>query len=115
MRQLAILVLLGLSACNVRNAEAEEDQVEVAEGATQRLETSADTLEAKVAAPQNVALNEQIATMINLNGHLCAKVVRVSPLVIGGNRYEVTCIEYRGGSGRVRYIFDAEQGTAFKA
>ena len=45
-----------------------------------------------------------IATMINLKGDLCAKVISVTPLKIK-DTYEVTCIEYRGGSGTVDYIF----------
>jgi len=59
-------------------------------------------------------LKELIATMINLNGDLCAKVTEVHPLQ-QPNIYEVTCIEYRGGTGTVRYIFDAVKRTAFKA
>jgi hypothetical protein len=58
-------------------------------------------------------LKEVMAAMINLNGQLCAKVIEVRPLRIA-NQYEVTCIEYRGGSGTVRYIFNAKTGEAFK-
>lgn len=57
---------------------------------------------------------EMIATVINLNGLLCATVTDVRKLQIA-NQYEVTCIEYRGGSGTVRYIVDFSKGTAFKA
>ncbi|MCL4069329.1 hypothetical protein M3484_22480 [Pseudomonas sp. GX19020] len=59
-------------------------------------------------------LLEQVATVINLNGHLCARVTDVRPLE-QSNTYEVTCIEYRGGSGTVRYIMNAATGVAFKA
>lgn len=59
-------------------------------------------------------LLEKIATVINLNGHLCASVTDVRPLELQ-DVYEVTCIEYRGGSGEVRYIMNARQGSAFKA
>lgn len=59
-------------------------------------------------------LKAQIATIINLNGHLCASVTDVRPLQIK-DKYEVTCIEYRGGSGTVRYILDAMKGIAFPA
>lgn len=59
-------------------------------------------------------LLQQIATVINLNGHLCASVTDVRPLKIK-DTYEVTCIEYRGGQGEVRYILDASKGVAFKA
>lgn len=60
------------------------------------------------------ALLEKVATVINLNGHLCASVTDVRPLEIQ-DTYEVTCIEYRGGSGEVRYLMNARKGTAFKA
>ncbi len=59
-------------------------------------------------------LLEKIATVINLNGHLCASVTDVRPLELK-DVYEVTCVEYRGGSGEVRYIMNARQGSAFKA
>lgn len=68
-------------------------------------------------APTNASadqLLEKIATVINLNGHLCASVTDVRPLQMK-DRYEVTCIEYRGGQGEVRYILDARKGVAFKA
>lgn len=59
-------------------------------------------------------IEEQIATVLNLNGLLCARVTDVRPLT-QANTYEVTCIEYRGGAGTVRYILDASTGKAFKA
>lgn len=52
------------------------------------------------------------ATIINLNRHLCAKVVAISPLQMRDGVYEVTCIEYRGGTGTVRYLLDARAGLA---
>ncbi|NMD09140.1 MAG: hypothetical protein GYA66_14305 [Phyllobacteriaceae bacterium] len=60
------------------------------------------------------AVGETIATVLNLNGLLCASVLEVRPLSLE-NQYEVTCIEYGGGSGQVRYIFNALSGQAFKA
>ena len=59
-------------------------------------------------------LKEVMAAMLNLDGHLCARVVEIRALQIR-NQYEVQCIEYRGGSGQVRYIFDASTGKGFKA
>ena len=59
-------------------------------------------------------LKEMVATMINMNGFLCATVKDIRPLQIA-DQYEVTCIEYRGGSGTVRYILDARKGVAFPA
>lgn len=59
-------------------------------------------------------IEEQIATVLNLNGHLCATVTDVRPLR-QADTYEVTCIEYRGGTGKVRYILQARTGIAYKA
>lgn len=59
-------------------------------------------------------LMEMTALIINANGYLCASVTDIRPLAVS-NQYEVTCIEYRGGSGAVRYIMNAVKGTAFKA
>ena len=58
--------------------------------------------------------SELIATMLNLNGLLCASVVDFRKLQVA-DQYEVTCIEYRGGSGTARYILDLSTGKAFKA
>ncbi|MER8806031.1 hypothetical protein [Mesorhizobium australicum] len=59
-------------------------------------------------------LKQVTAAIINMNGLLCADVVDIRPLELDG-QFEVTCIEYRGGSGTVRYIMNAKEGTAFKA
>ena len=58
---------------------------------------------------------DAVAALINLNGHLCAEPVDVRPLKVRQSAFEVTCIEYRGGSGRVRYIVDGASGTAWPA
>lgn len=53
------------------------------------------------------------ALMLNLNGHLCAEVVRITPL----NQpkvYEVRCIEYRGGKGTVDYMLDMNTGVGWR-
>ncbi len=65
------------------------------------------------ALAQDQETNELIAMMLNMNGLLCAEIVTVSRL--GNDRLEVTCIEYRGGHGTVRYILDMNTGRAFKA
>ncbi|TJU88531.1 MAG: hypothetical protein E5Y10_16045 [Mesorhizobium sp.] len=59
-------------------------------------------------------LKSVMAALINSNGYLCAEVTDIRPLRID-KRFEVTCIEYRGGSGIVRYIFNGEDGSAFPA
>lgn len=67
---------------------------------------------APIAAPvtsgtPSPAVAEQIALGINMAGNLCAQVVTVSQLQTGGGQaYEVTCVEYRGGTGQVRYLVD---------
>jgi hypothetical protein len=65
-------------------------------------------------AMTNDEMDKMTATILNLNGLLCAKVVDIKPLKVGNNIYEVTCVEYRGGSGNVRYIMDAGTGKAWK-
>lgn len=56
---------------------------------------------------------EGMALLINLNGHLCAQVTGVYKLE-QQDIYEVECIEYRGGNGKVGYLVNLEQGIAFK-
>lgn len=54
---------------------------------------------------------QMIQTGINLNGHLCAKVIKIKPLKINGG-YEVTCIAMRGGNAEKTYMLDALKGVA---
>jgi hypothetical protein len=56
---------------------------------------------------------EAAATFINLNGFLCADVISVQALQLN-NTFEVTCIEYRGGSSKKTYILNTADGTAFE-
>jgi len=51
---------------------------------------------------------ESVALAINLTGQLCAEIVSVKPLEVGGGSsvFEVVCIEYRGGSATVTYLID---------
>jgi len=72
------------------------------------------TAASTVHAMTDTELKTVTATIINLNGHLCASVVDIRALQLQ-DQYEVTCVEYRGGSGTVRYIMNARKGTAFKA
>ena len=57
--------------------------------------------------------NEQVATILNLNGLLCARVVEMRLLPLG-KMYEVTCIAYRGGSATKSYVLNMEDGSAFE-
>ncbi len=52
-----------------------------------------------------------VATGINLNGHLCATIVSMSPLKVRGG-WEVTCIANRGGKATKTYTVDTNAGRA---
>jgi|GEM_PF-1324735 len=69
---------------------------------------------AKFSGASDAEMKEMVATFINLNGLLCASVEELRPLKLK-DQWEVTCIEYRGGTGTVRYIFNARTGIAFKS
>jgi len=62
-----------------------------------------------VSTSQKEAVKETTALIINVSGYLCAKVVDIRPLTLK-DRFEVTCIEYRGGSSTKTYIYDAVSG-----
>lgn len=77
--------------------------------------------EPSFAEKEQTALNERIATVINLNGHLCAEVVWVGPVISSGEfagSYQVNCEEYRDAnkseskSNMVVYMVNPETGTA---
>lgn len=53
---------------------------------------------------------ESIATIINLNNYLCAKVIYIEALP-QKNMYKVKCQEYRDGTGRVEYVIDSKSGS----
>ena len=54
---------------------------------------------------QNKELDEMLAGVLIRNGLLCSQVVDKRPAILS-NKIEVTCIQYRGGRMRVRYVFD---------
>lgn len=56
---------------------------------------------------------EIIATLINLNGLLCAQVQSVNKLQIP-DEYEVICTTYRGGTSTSTYIVNKTTGKAFE-
>jgi hypothetical protein len=58
--------------------------------------------------------DEMLAGVLMRNGLLCSRVVDKRGTAIP-DQMEVTCIEYRDGSRRVRYILDASTGKASKA
>jgi hypothetical protein len=73
-----------------------------------RKKAKTDPEGADAEAIQSMSRNEVIATAINTAGYLCARVTSAYP--VGGN-INVECIEYRNGSGRVRYMVDPNAGT----
>jgi len=64
-------------------------------------------------AKSQMSTEEMVATMLNLNGFLCAEVTSMRKLSIGNN-LEVTCVMYRGGSATSSYVIDLTSGKAFK-
>jgi hypothetical protein len=54
-----------------------------------------------------------LAGVLMRDGFLCSRVVEKRQAQ-GSDQIEVTCIEYRGGTGRVRYIIDLSTGKASK-
>jgi hypothetical protein len=61
----------------------------------------------------SASLKEDTALMLNLNNHLCAKVVEFRPLRVK-NTYEVTCVAYRNGTATKVYVLDANTGSAWE-
>lgn len=54
-------------------------------------------------------LEEKAATVINLNGKLCARVTAITKL--GGDVYSVSCVRYRDGTGFATYEMNAATGN----
>lgn len=52
---------------------------------------------------------ENAATMINMAGYLCGRVLEAYS--IGGGKIVVRCTEYRDGRGRVKYEIDTDAAT----
>ena len=68
-------ICLSVASCGQRSAEQDKADLEL----------------------QRTQLEERIATVINLNGHLCDKVVYVGPVLSTGEyqgEYQVNCREY---------------------
>lgn len=118
-----VLALLAYAIYNLSGCgdKTEQSQPTLETSDSDIIEQQAEDSELSATAP-DVGLDpvkkqeygEMIATAINLNGHLCAKVTRVQPLKVNDSTFEVTCIEYRGGSGTVRYIVNTDTGVAYK-
>lgn len=72
--------------------------------------TEAQRLALVEADPDLKKASDFLGFLINSNGHLCARVSNVE--LVSGTQYEVTCVEYRNGSGRVRYLVDGATNEA---
>lgn len=57
-----------------------------------------------------MAKSERVATLINLNGQLCARVIQIEHLYL--DKYKVTCARYRDGVGTSTYDIDLKTGLA---
>lgn len=57
-------------------------------------------------ALSDAELKEMSATIINLNGYLCARVTSIKPTVCA-DVWRISCIEYRNGSGLATYMMNA--------
>ena len=66
---------------------------------------------ADAAAIDNMPNKELLATAINSAGFLCAKIIDAEAR---GNMIIARCVEYRNGSGRVRYSIDLGDMTVTK-
>jgi hypothetical protein len=102
------LMLIGShsTAADLTNAQKKELSV----FAVRSMGMLAGTREGKqaLARPE---IEKLIATGINLNGHLCARVVDIRALRVT-SAYEVTCVAYRGGTAKKAYLLEALKGIA---
>ncbi|MEG6507194.1 hypothetical protein [Nitratidesulfovibrio sp. 1201_IL3209] len=71
------------------------------------------TPSARSSSANDMSAEKAAALMLNLNGHLCAEAVRITPLK-QPKVYEVRCIEYRGGRGTVDYVLDMNTGVGWR-
>ncbi len=71
---------------------------------------------AQISSKEEMSKEEMMATIINLSGNLCSKVIYVSPELSNGER-QVNCEEYRDPSksatkqNMVVYIVDMERNS----
>ncbi|MDR6833599.1 MULTISPECIES: hypothetical protein [unclassified Sphingopyxis] len=73
-----------------------------------REQAKTDPVGADAAAIDNMSGSDVVATAINSAGYLCAKVTQMYP---SRGAIIVHCVEYRNGSGRVKYRVDAQAAT----
>lgn len=56
-----------------------------------------------------------VAALININGHLCGEVVEAHARRGSTTVFDVTCVEYRGGSTTVRYRVNGKTGDVSRS
>jgi hypothetical protein len=61
----------------------------------------------EIASADSTEAKEYAATIINLNGYLCAKVISIAKT---GNIFDVACTENRDGTGIVSYEINSSSG-----
>ena len=108
---------------NIFSNQTVQDQFEGSMTVAQEKQLTAFGIRATLgmaARPQDIKqrlsrseLAEMIATGLNSNGLLCAKLVRVQALARDGY-YETSCIAYRGGSAKKQYVIETAAGIAFE-
>jgi hypothetical protein len=97
-----------------------EDEGATLKGASSKTASAekSDDIDVDMAKAQAASGNQAkrakhtVAALINLNGELCADVTYVRLLTNEHNSFEVTCVEYRGGSDKVRYLVNGTTGEA---
>lgn len=98
-----------LSPPSVPEVSCNSDKRRTREELRERAKTDPDGADA--AAIDNMSNKEVVATTINSAGFLCAKIVDVEAR---GNMIIARCVEYRNGSGRVRYRIDLNDMSVTK-
>lgn len=122
---LGILIVFGIAGCVFSGGYKQPDGQPIAEtstpappnsealvanGESKSPMTEVERLTLVEIDPELKQASDFLGLLINTNGHLCAKVSNVEP--VSGTKFEVTCVQYRNGSGRVRYLVDGTTNEA---
>ena len=104
-RDVLLMCLFVYGLDKITNENTDQNTIKKDIPTTQNVSTTDDKTSSEP-SPSLEDLNELTATILNVNGLLCADVTDIHPLKVRENVYEVTCIQYRGGSGKKTYIMD---------
>ena len=104
------MFLFAYGASQLNNKNTDQNTIKNDTPTTQNTSTTDDKTSAE---PSLEDLNELTATILNVNGLLCAEVTDIHPLKVRDDVYEVTCTQYRGGNSKKTYIMDVASGTAW--